>query len=243
MMTKLRRSGLWLPKRVRELLLTRERPSKWDDMRELTALNMLSQGSWKHQMQQLRIDGQPTNIAGGLAGLEVNPQSANYATVTIGGTELSLWTPQTYCPVSAFQNAPKMYQLECFGTATSAATPGTESINPRVDVVGGSSLGASGATQITPTASETAAPFLLTGRLILRSGGASTATMVGVFTYMQSAVTGGGGTLTTGTPQIFGGASVTWDNTALKGLWMGLVAVTSTTNTKIPQGILWGSWN
>jgi hypothetical protein len=86
-------------------------------------------------------------------GFEVNPSSVNYATVTIGATELSLWTPQTYCPVSAFQNSPKMYQLEAFGTATSAATPGTESINPRVDVVGGSSLGISGATQITPTAS------------------------------------------------------------------------------------------
>jgi hypothetical protein len=242
-MTKLRRSGLWLPKRARELLLTRERPSKWDDMRELTALNMMSQGSWKHQMHELLLDGQPTNIAGGLAGLEVNPAAGNYPTVTIGGTELSLWTPQTYCPVPAFTNSPKMYQLECFGTATSAATPGTESINPRVDVVGGSSLGISGATQITPTASETASPFLLSGKVILRTSGLSTSTMVGVFTFMQSAVTGGGGSLTTGTPQIFGGASVTWDNTALKGLWMGLLAVTSTTNTKIPQGILWGSWN
>lgn len=242
-MTKLRRSGLWLPKRARELLLTRERPSKWDDMRELQALDMAARGTWKHQMHELWIDGIPQGIAGGLAGLEVNPSSANYATVTLGGTELSLWTPQTYCPVSAFQNSPKMYQLEAFGTATSAATPGTESINPRVDVVGGSSLGISGATQITPTASETASPFMLSGRLILRSAGASTSTMVGVFTFMQSSVVGGGGTLTTGTPQIFGGASVTWDNTALKGLWMGLLAVTSTTNTKIPQGILWGSWN
>src|SRR6184192_1025804 len=155
-MTKLRRSGLWLPKRVRELLLTRERPSKWDDMRELTAIDMMARGTWKHQMHELLIDGHPTNIAGGLAGLEVNAQSANYPTITLGGTELSLWTPQTYCPVAAFNNAPKVYQLECFGTATSAATPGTESINPRVDVVGGTSLGASGATQITPTASETA---------------------------------------------------------------------------------------
>jgi hypothetical protein len=213
-MTKLRRSGLWLPKRVRELLLTRERPSKWDDMRELTALNMMAQGTWKHQMHNLLIDGQPQNIAGGLAGLEVNPSAANYATVTITGTETSLWTPQTYAPVTAFQNGSKAYHLEAFGTATSAGTPGTESINPRVDVVGGSSLGISGATQITPTASETASPFMLSGR-----------------------------TLTTDTPQIFGGASVTWDNTALKGLWMGLLAVTSTTNTKIPQGILWGSWN
>jgi hypothetical protein len=242
-MTKLRRSGLWLPARVRELLLTRDRPSKWDDMRELTAIDMMSRGTWKHQMHELLVDGQPVGIAGGLAGLEVNAQSANYATVTLTGTETSLWTPQTYCPVTAFQTGPKVYQLECFGTATSAGTPGTESINPRVDVVGGSSLGISGATQITPTASSSAAPFLLTGRLVLRSGGASTATMVGVFTYMQSNVVGGGGTLATGTPQIFGGASVTWDNTALKGLWMGLLAVTSTTNTKIPQGILWGSWN
>jgi hypothetical protein len=242
-MTKLRRSGLWLPKRVRELLLTRERPSKWDDMRELTALNMMAHGTWKHQMHEMLIDGQPQNIAGGLAGLEVNPSGANYPTVTITGTETSLWTPQTYAPVTAFQNGSKAYHLEAFGTATSAGTPGTESINPRVDVVGGSSLGISGATQITPTASETASPFMLSGRLILRASGATTSTMVGVFTFMQSAVTGGGGTLTTGTPQIFGGASVTWDNTALKGLWMGLLAVTSTTNTKIPQGILWGSWN
>jgi hypothetical protein len=242
-MTRLRRNGLWLPKRVREVLLTRERPSKWDDMRELSAQDMIQRGTWKHQMHELLIDGVPTNIAGGLAGLEVNAQSVNYATVTIGATELSLWTPQTYCPVTAFQNTPKVYQLECFGTATSASTPGTESINPRVDVVGGTSLGISGATQMTPTASETASPFLLQGRMVLRTGGASTATMVGVFTFMQSNVVGGGGTLMTGTPQIYGGVSVTWDNTALKGLWMGLLAVTSTTNTKIPQGILWGSWN
>jgi hypothetical protein len=86
-MTKLRRSGLWLPARVRELLLTRERPSKWDDMRELTAIDMMSRGTWKHQMHELLLDGQPVNIAGGLAGLEVNPQSANYATVTLTGTE------------------------------------------------------------------------------------------------------------------------------------------------------------
>src|SRR3954470_10864553 len=173
-MTKLRRSGLWLPKRVREVLLTRERPSKWDDMRELTALNMMAHGTWKHQMHNLLIDGQPQNIAGGLAGLEVNPSAANYATVTITGTETSLWTPQIHCPVTAYQNGSKVYQIESFGTATSAATPGTESINPRVDVVGGTSLGISGATQITPTASETAAPFLLSGRLVLRAAGATT---------------------------------------------------------------------
>lgn len=242
-MSKLRRAGLWLPKRAREILLTRERPSKWDDMRELSALHMAQNGPWKRQMHELYLDGVPLGVAGGLAGLEVNPSSANYSTVTIGATELSLWTPQTHCPVTAYRQGSTMYQLECFGTATSAATPGTETITPRVDVVGGSSMGATGTTALTPTASETAAPFLLTGRLVLRSGGATGATMVGVFLFMQSNVVGGGGTLMTGTPNIFGGTSVTWDNTALKGLWMGLTATTSTTNTKIPQGILWGSWN
>ena len=105
-------------------------------------------------------------------------------------------------------------------------------------------MGISGATQITPTASSTAnTPFILTGRLVLRLGGSTASTMFGVFTYMQSNVVGAGGTLATGTPQIFGGTAVTWDNTVIKGLWMGLLAVTSTTNTKVPAGILWGSWN
>lgn len=243
MPTKLRRHGLWLPKRFREVLTTRERPSKWDDMRELMALDMQARGTWKHQMHELLVDGIPCGVAGGLAGLESSGAQANYATLTIGATELSLFAAQTYAPVNAMQVTPKVYQLECFGTATSAASPGTETITPRVDVVGGSSMGATGTTAITPTASSTAAPFMLSGRLVLRAGGSTASTMVGVFHYMQSNVVGGGGTLATGTPNIFGGTSVTWDNTVLKGLWIGWTATTSTTNTKVPQGVLWGSWN
>src|SRR5689334_9176716 len=176
-LSKLPLKSLHLPHRLREVLHTRERPSKWDDMRELQAMWMIERGTWKNQLHDLLVDGVPVNVAGGLAGLEVNPLSANYPTVTAGGTELSLWTPQTHTPVNAQQMTPKVYQLSAFGTKTSAATPGTETLNPRVDVVGGSSMGISGA--ITPTASETASTFSLEGRLILRKGGDSAATMVG----------------------------------------------------------------
>lgn len=226
----------------REVLLTRERPSKWDDMRELAALQMQG-ATWKQRMNEMWIDGVPMNVGGGLMGLEVNPSSANYSTITIGATELSLWGTSlgpTIVPFTTFRQGSTGYMLRCFGNATSAATPGTQTFNPRLTNVTGASLGISGT--FTPIASETASPFILAGDLVLRSGGSTSATLVGVFTYNESQGTAGGGIANT-SGQVFGGTSITIDNTIAESLWMGLVAATSTTNTMIPQAVLWGSWN
>jgi len=243
-MTKLTRSGLWLPTRLRELLLTRERPSKWDDMRELMALDMMARGPWKRQMHELWIDGIPVGVAGGLAGLEAGPPGASI-TSTLTATEQNVFTAGASSvantPVNPYAVTPKAYIVEAWGTRTSAGTPGTETYNPRIGTsASGISMGIS--SSLTPTASETVVPYHLSGVWILRNGGTTAAVATGIFRYVQGPSTTGTGAETT--PLIFGtGVSASIDNTVAQGLYMGGVAATSTTNTMVQQGLIHGSWN
>lgn len=226
--------------RIRREVRTRLRPSLMDDLRELAMLDVLERGPWKPRMHELWVDGQPLMLQGGLAGLEVNPQGANYPTITINATEAAL-VATANTPINAMQVSPKVYDLSVWGLATSAATPGTQTFNPRYGTsAAGASLGIS--SNLTPVASETATPWFLRGRMILRGGGTTTSTLSGVFEYNQGSAVSGGSAEQAGL--IFGGTvSSSVDNTTAQALWLGCVAATSTTNTMTPQGVLWGSWN
>lgn len=242
MLTVIRRK-LWRPGHLDREALTRERPSKWDDMRELAGLLASAKGPWKQQLAEIWVNGVPMNVAGGLAGLEVNPPSADLSSVTVNATEAALW-PTSWTPVSAQRQAPTAFYLKAYGVATSAATPGTQTFNPRIGTSSsGISLGIS--SNLTPTASETAVVWRIEGDLAApRSAGASTvATATGYFEYHQTTGTSGNAGYLTGTPLIFGGTSSTWDNTVAQALFMGVVAATSTTNTMTPRLIVWASWN
>lgn len=238
---------LWTPKLRRTLhrldseALTRERASKWDDMRELTQL-LAADMPWKQQMGQMWANGVPLNVAGGLGGLEANPPGADLALVTVGASELAMWPASTYTPIPALAVGPKAYFLRAYGVATSAATPGTQTFNPRIGTSSaGISLGIS--SNLTPTASETAVVWRIMGDMILRAPSTTTAVATGFFSYDQTTGTSGNAGPLAGTPLYFGGTSASVDNTAAQALFMGLVAATSTTNTMTPRLVIWASWN
>jgi hypothetical protein len=219
-------------------ILCRDRPSKWDDVSELAQL-LYGDRTAKQQMHDVWLNGDPINIAGGLGGLEANPPNADLATVTVNATEAALW-PTAYTPIPALLQGPKAYSLKAWGVCTSAATPGTQTFNPRIGTSNaGISLGISSA--LTPTASETAVVWKIMGDVVLRGGSTTTTTVTGVFDYDQT--TGTTGNATTITALRFGGTSASVDNTVAQALWMGLLAVTSTTNTMTPRGVIWASWN
>lgn len=239
-------SKLWTPKQMIGRLdresLTKERPSKWDDMRELSQL-LSAEMPWKQQLGQMWINGELMGVAGGLGGLEANPPGADLAAVTVNATEAAMWPASTYTPIPALQVAPKAYFLRAYGVCTSAATPGTQTFNPRIGT-SSSGISISGASSnLTPTASETACVWRIMGDMVTRSAGTTTATTTGFFSYDQTSGTSGNAGAVAGTPLYFGGTSASWDNTATQALFMGLVAATSTTNTMTPRLIIWASWN
>jgi hypothetical protein len=83
--------------------------------------------------------------------------------------------------------------------------------------------------------------------LIRRGGGATTGEVVANFKYEQGTATSGGSAVLPAMEQIFGttagATSVVTDGSVAAGLWMGAIAVTSTTNTFIPQCVMWASYN
>lgn len=222
-------------------VITRERPSKWDDMRELSQL-LTADMPWKQRMGQMWVNGELMGVAGGLAGLEANPNNADLSAVTVNATEAAMWGASTYTPIPALQVGPKAYYLRAYGVATSASTPGTQTFNPRIGTTSsGISMGIS--SNLTPTASETAVVWRLSGDMVLRSPGSTASTATGFFSYEQTTGTSGNAGPLTGTPLFFGGTSASIDNTTAQALFMGLVAATSTTNTMTPRLIIWASWN
>jgi hypothetical protein len=184
----------------------------------------------------------------GYTGIEITPYPANQPTITSSATEQLIWA-STQTPVIANPQVPKAYLLISFGYLTTAATQGTFTLNPRVGNVNTSpSLGIS--TAITPGASTTAAPFLLWGAMLIRTGGTS-ASAVGIFKYEMATNVAGSGPNVLAATNIFGSslgtsgnAAASFDSTvSTNGLVFGQITATSTTNTIVPAVPIWVSLN
>jgi len=204
---------------------------------------------WKALDNELREGGDPTALAGGFAGLEVTPPVATLATVTPNSAtvDVAMWPVATWSPIAANPQCPKAYRLFAFGTATTAAAPGTVSFQPRFGQLQTSpSLGLS--TAAAQTASQTATPWTMRGDLIVRAGGgATTGLVVATFNYRQGTAVSGGSASMPAVDQMFGTTtgpvSVVTDGSVSAGLWMGILNATVFTNTYITQGVVWSSWN
>lgn len=218
-----------------------------DVRRDMQLINGVPVENWKDVQRRLDESGEPTALAGGFTGLEVTPNVATLATATITGTEAALWPTATWTPIAANPQCPKAYKLMAFGTATSAATPGTVLFNARFgQIVTSPLIGVS--TTAAQTASQTATPWRIDGYVVVRvGGGATTGLVVANFKYEQGTAVSGGSAVLPAMEQMFGtttgAVSVVTDGSTAAGLWMGAIAVTSTTNTFIPQGVIWASWN
>jgi hypothetical protein len=214
---------------------------------ELAWLAHHERNNWSLVNGRIAADGALTALAGGFAGLEVTPNVATLATVTITGTEAALWPTASWTPIAANPQAPKAYRLIAFGTATTAATQGTVLFNARFgQIVTSPLIGVS--TTAAQTASQTATPWRMDGNVILRAGGgATTGLVVATFKYEQGTAVSGGSAVLPAMEQMFGTTtgpvSVVTDGSVAAGCWLGAIAVTSTTNTFITQGVVWISYN
>ena len=206
----------------------------------------LNRRPWKLVNGLIEQSGAPTALTGGFTGLELTPASGTIATATILTTEVALWSTPTYTPIAANPQCPKAYMLRTWGISTTAAAPGTMAFNARMgQLITSPLLGAS--VTAAQTVSQTTTNFRLNGEVLIRRGGAATnGAAVGSFHYEQSTAATGGGPSMAVMNQIFGSAaevSVETDSALANGLWMGGIAVTSVTNTFVPLGIIWASWN
>lgn len=202
---------------------------------------------WNKIDRQMREDPDVAfmNLVGGIAGLEpvpAGPAIVNWPTITINATEALLWGGAAGTPIAAVPQVPKMYRLFVGGTSTTAATPGTFTLAPRMGTLITSPLVGIATGAITPVASATAAQWRLEGWLLVRTGGTA-AVSTGSFEFNMSSTVGGGGPASATSNAVFGGVSATFDATVASALVFGAIATTSTTNTFTPQSVLWGSWN
>lgn len=134
----------------------------------------------------------------------------------------------------------KVYELLVGGTCTTGAS-GTLTITPRYGlVIGGTSLGASGAQTVVP--SITTAPFLYRCYVIIRSiglpGANSTAICSGQFSAGGAVATAASETLVN---HCTTGAAISVDTSVASGLWIGVTF--SVAPSLIPQWHLWRSLN
>lgn len=233
------------PKRDQEVI------TDLNAFRDVNVLAGERQREWKPWLQGIQATGTPTALAGGYAGVEVTPNVATLGTATINSStvDVALWPVATYTPIAANPQCPKGYHLRAFGIRTTAATPGTESFQARFGVLQTSpSIGLSLTTGAAPTASETTTPWRMEGDVIVRAGGAATTGLVvASFEYKQGTAVSGGDKVLAVLNQVFGttggAVSVVTDGSTAAGLWMGGLAVTSTTNTVVTHGVEWISWN
>jgi hypothetical protein len=224
-------------------------PMSLDDLacrdEELAWMDLNSR-PWKLVNGLIEQSGAPTALAGGFAGLEVTPASGTIATATILTTEVAMWSVPTYTPIAANPQCPKAYTLRSFGISTTAALQGTMAFNMRMGQLITSPLLAASVTTA-QIASQTTTTFRLEGEVLIRRGGAATnGAAVGCFRYSQGTATTGGSLEVAALNQIFGSTAevaVQTDAGLANGLWPGAIAVTSTTNTFVPLGIIWASWN
>lgn len=223
----------------------RERPSKWDDIRELSHL-LLSKKSMKERMHDVWLNGDPINVSGGLAGLIGNPITLNAATVTGSATEQAL-IPTALMPVAQNVQSGTCYHLYAAGTSTTAATPGTYTLATRIGPAptNASPLFGAVSSAFTPLASMTAAPWNIDGEVVIRGSGSSNTAANGLaWSQTSVASTGTGGPSSVGSAGDIGGISAAFDSTGTTcAFWVGVTHASSTTNTWIPQLVIWASWN
>lgn len=221
--------------------------TSYDVHRDMQLIGEVPVDNWKHKMNRIAASGDPTALTGGIAGVEVTPNVATLGTAVITGTEAALWPTATWTPIAANPQAPKVYRLMAFGICTTAATPGTMLFNARFgQLVTSPNIGVS--TTAAQTASQATTPFRFEGTIIIRAGGgATTGLVVANFKYEQGTAVNGGSAVLPAMEQIFGttggAVSVVTDGSVAAGLWMGAIAVTSTTNSFIPHGVTWVSYN
>ena len=228
-------------------LLTKDRPSKWDDMTELGALLTQEKGTWKEQMSEMWVNGTPMAVAGGLAGLEGVGSPPTDVTITQTAAAILSW-PVVCTPIRAGAQSPTVWQLYAAGLQTTAATPGTVQWQAGIGGTAGTNLLGAATTALATTASQTASLWRCFGKLVApRTGGGTVganATAIGYFTIEWTTGTAGPGALFAGTPMLFGGATASsYDSSVATNLHVDTLTATSTTNTLKPQIILWGSWN
>jgi hypothetical protein len=224
----------------RDELLSEDR---WAD---LVALDRILQGerTTKRRLHDIWLNGQPMNISGGLLGLIGNPVLANQATVTGGATELVI-IPTALLPIEQNVGSGKTYLIYASGTSTTAATPGTYTLALRIGPAPTNASPLFGAVSgaLTPVASATAAQWNVFGFVVMRGGGTAD-TAVANMSFSHSATVGGGGPVGTASDAVIGGISASFDSTlATTALWLGVTHATSTTNTWVPQMVLWASLN
>lgn len=232
---------------LRPEINARERPTKWDDIRELSHL-LLSQRTMKQRMNDVWVNGDPVAISGGLAGLIANPVTVNQATVTGGATELAL-IPTAVLPIEQNVQSGKIYHLFASGDSTTAATPGTYTLVTRIGPAptNASPLLTPVSSAFTPLASMTHAGWTLDGEVVIRGPGGTANIATAGFAWSQVSVASGtlqGGASSATSAGNLGGVSASFDSTlTTTALWVGVTHATSTTNTWIPQLVIWASWN
>jgi hypothetical protein len=201
---------------------------------------------WKLVNGLLAAAGDPVMISGGLAGLVVNPITLNAATVTGGATELSI-LPAALVPIAQNVQSGTSYHLFAGGNSTTAATPGTYTLAPRIGPAptNASPLIGAVSSAFTPLASMTVAPFNIDGEIVIRGSGTSN-TCAAAFAWSQTSVASAAapGPSSVSSAGNLGGISASFDSTGTTcAFWLGVTHATSTTNTWIPQLVIWASWN
>jgi hypothetical protein len=237
----------WSPGRDLNLIAGVEVYDPMPDVRELSHL-IQGERTMKQRLHDVWLGGGPTAISGGLAGLINNPATVNQATVTGGATELAL-IPTALLPIEQNVQSGKIYHLWASGDSTTAATPGTYTLVTRIGPAptNASPLLTPVSSAFTPLASMTKAAWTLDGEIAIRGPGSTANIAVAGFAWAQTSVastaiqSGPSSALSAGN---LGGVSATFDSTlATTALWVGATHATSTTNTWIPQLVVWASWN
>ena len=165
------------------------------------------------------------------------PLGAAYATIT--ATSETVLIPTACTPIPAMEpRAGKVYELIVGGTCTTGGS-GTLTITPRYGlVIGGVSLGASGAQTVVP--SITTAPFIYKCYLIIRSVGQpgtnSSVMASGYWSSGGAIATASSETVVTHAP-----AATSVDTSVASGLWIGVTF--SVAPSVIPQWHIWRSLN
>jgi hypothetical protein len=215
-----------------------DNPSLSDDLAFLTEFH----GPWKPKMDRLKRSGL-TMIAGGLYGLVRNPQGINQATITGSATEQAI-IPIAQTPIEQDVPSSKLYLLVASGTSTTAASAGTYTLAQRIGPAPTNASPLFGAVSgaFTPANSETASQWQTQGFVLIRGPSSTANIAVGSFEWSHSATLAGGGPSTAA--GVVGGISASFDSTlTTTALWFGVTHATSTTNTWVPQMVVWASAN
>jgi hypothetical protein len=106
---------------------------------DLVAQAVDEKRTWREIQRDIDLAGDPTNLTGGIAGLELTPPTVNETLVTGGATELAIF-PTARTPIVQYPRGPVLYRLFAAGTSTTAATPGTYTLAARVGTANTSPL-------------------------------------------------------------------------------------------------------